>query len=342
MSRRILAVATLAVLCVATVALRAQASGSSGAEGGRCGEEAGRNCRQALDADAHAVGRSRSAGRVGLQDDYAARTAREHGRPRVADRRGSDAARSASREASGRAPGRVGAGHAHPRAVHDGSRTQGPRRQAHVADHRSGRRENSTADARGGSAHRVAARRSQRRGGRTGESQHGRTVHHLWISERHSAHAVQQQHPDPSGSWIRGHHPRDDPRDPDRPARWTPALSPKIHQWFGDSRGHWEGDTLVVESQNFSDKTNYRGAGATLHTIERFTRLGKDAIDYRLTIDDPHTFVRPWTVALPMRTSEGDLYEYACHEANVGLYDILEVARDEEKAAAEAAKKAKP
>ena len=119
-------------------------------------------------------------------------------------------------------------------------------------------------------------------------------------------------------------------------------IGPKIHQWFGDSKGHWEGDTLVVESQNFSDKTNYRGAGATLHTIERFTRLSKDAIDYRLTIDDPHTFVRPWTVALPMRTSEGALYEYACHEANRGLYDILEVARDEEKAAAEAAKRAKP
>ena len=121
-----------------------------------------------------------------------------------------------------------------------------------------------------------------------------------------------------------------------------PPLNPKIHQWFGDSKGRWEGDTLVVESQNFSDKTNYRGAGATLHTVERFTRLGKDAIDYRLTIDDPHTFVRPWTVALPMRTSEGDLYEYACHESNLGLYGILEVARDEEKAAADAAKKAKP
>jgi hypothetical protein len=111
-------------------------------------------------------------------------------------------------------------------------------------------------------------------------------------------------------------------------------LSPKIHEWFGDSRGHWEGDTLVVESQNFSDKTNYRGSGATLHTIERFTRLGKDALDFKLTVDDPHTFVRPWTAALPMRTSEGPIYEYACHEANVGLYDILEVARDEEKAAA--------
>jgi len=108
----------------------------------------------------------------------------------------------------------------------------------------------------------------------------------------------------------------------------------KIQQWFGDSRGHWEGDTLVVETQNFSDKTNYRGSGKTLHTIEHFTRVGKDKIELRLTIDDPHTFVRPWTIALPMRTSDGPIYEYACHEANVGLYDILEVARDEEKKAA--------
>jgi hypothetical protein len=120
------------------------------------------------------------------------------------------------------------------------------------------------------------------------------------------------------------------------------AISPKIRQWFGESRGHWDGDTLVVESQNFSDKTNYRGSGATMHTIERFTRVGRDAIDFRLTVDDPQTFVRPWTVALPMRPSEGDLYEYACTEANVGLYDILEVARDEEKAAAEAAKRQTP
>jgi hypothetical protein len=118
------------------------------------------------------------------------------------------------------------------------------------------------------------------------------------------------------------------------PLDGRPPVGPKIQQWFGDSRGHWEGDTLVVESQNFSDKTSYRGSGKTLHTIERFTRVAKDRIDFQVTIDDPHTFVRPWTIALPMRTTEGQLYEYACHEANVGLYDILEVARDEEKAAA--------
>jgi hypothetical protein len=117
------------------------------------------------------------------------------------------------------------------------------------------------------------------------------------------------------------------------PLDGRPAVSPKIQEWFGDARGHWEGETLVVEMRNFSDKTSYRGAGATLHTIERFTRVAKDRIDFQLTVDDPHTFVRPWTIALPMRTSEGALYEYACHEANVGLYDILEVARDEEKAA---------
>jgi len=113
-----------------------------------------------------------------------------------------------------------------------------------------------------------------------------------------------------------------------------PHIASSMKQYVGDSRGHWDGDTLVVESQNFSDKTNYRGSGATLRTVERFTRVGKDRIDFQVTVNDPHTFVRPWTAALPMVTSEGPIYEYACHEANVGLYDILEVARDEEKAAA--------
>jgi len=118
------------------------------------------------------------------------------------------------------------------------------------------------------------------------------------------------------------------------PLDGRPALSPRIHQWFGDSRGHFEGHTLVVETANFSDKTNYRGSGATLHLIERFTRSGKNGIEYKLTVDDPHTWTKPWTVELHMRTSEGDLYEYACHEGNYGLHNILEAARDAEKAAA--------
>jgi hypothetical protein len=112
------------------------------------------------------------------------------------------------------------------------------------------------------------------------------------------------------------------------------ALSPKIHQWFGDSRGHWDGNALVVETANFSDKTNYRGSGATLHLVERFTRSGKNSVEYRVTVDDPTTFTKPWTIELHMRTSEGDLYEYACHEGNYGLHNILEEARDADNAAA--------
>ncbi|HUK32772.1 MAG TPA: hypothetical protein VLV86_02610 [Vicinamibacterales bacterium] len=118
------------------------------------------------------------------------------------------------------------------------------------------------------------------------------------------------------------------------PLDGRPALSAKMHQWFGDSRGHWEGSTLVVETQNFSDKTNYRGSGAGLHMLERFTRTGKNTVEYRLTVDDPSTWIRSWTIEEHMRTSEGDLYEYACHEGNYGMHNILEEARDADKAAA--------
>jgi hypothetical protein len=107
-----------------------------------------------------------------------------------------------------------------------------------------------------------------------------------------------------------------------------------VRQWLGDSRGHWDGSTLVVETTNFSDKTNFRGSGANLHLVERFTRVGPDTIGYEVTMNDPTTWTRPWTAALPMRPAEGLIYEYACHESNIGLYDILEVARDEDKAAA--------
>ncbi len=123
------------------------------------------------------------------------------------------------------------------------------------------------------------------------------------------------------------------------PLDGRPALSPKIHQWFGDSRGHWDGSTLVVETQNFSDKTNYRGSGAGLHMVERFTRTGRNSVEYRLTVDDPTTWARSWTVEEHMRTSEGDLYEYACHEGNYGMHNILEEARDADKAAARNASK---
>jgi hypothetical protein len=115
-------------------------------------------------------------------------------------------------------------------------------------------------------------------------------------------------------------------------------LSAAIRQWFGDSRGRWEGDTLVVETTNFSDKTNYRGSGANLRLVERFKRVDTDAIGYELTVDDPTTWVRSWTAAFPMRPSEGPIYEYACHEANMSLMNMLEVARDEEKALSQSKK----
>jgi hypothetical protein len=110
-----------------------------------------------------------------------------------------------------------------------------------------------------------------------------------------------------------------------------------ITPWSGDSRGHWEGNTLVVDTTNFSDKVqSFRsaGTGKTLHLIERFTRVGKDRVDYQFTIDDPATLVAPVTVLVPMVRTDGDLYEYACHEGNYGLPNTLSGAREEERAAA--------
>jgi hypothetical protein len=120
-----------------------------------------------------------------------------------------------------------------------------------------------------------------------------------------------------------------------------PHTSPTIRQWLGDSRGHWEGDTLVVDTINFTDKTSFRGSGANLHLVERFTRLDADTLEYSFTVDDPSTWTRPWTVTYPMVKTEGPIYEYACHEGNYGLPNILSGARWEEKAAEEAARKKK-
>jgi hypothetical protein len=112
-----------------------------------------------------------------------------------------------------------------------------------------------------------------------------------------------------------------------------PPLDPELKQWSGDSRGRWEGDTLVVETRNFTDKTQSfygAGTGATLRLTERFTRVGKDRVDYQFTVDDPSTFTKPITVLVPMVRSDGDLYEYACHEGNYGMFNILSGARAEE------------
>lgn len=114
-----------------------------------------------------------------------------------------------------------------------------------------------------------------------------------------------------------------------------PHLPQNVGQWLGDSRGHWEGNTLVVETTNFDPRTNYRGSRETLRLIERYTPLDANNLDYQFTVDDPSTFTKPWTVSRPMRrvTDGISIFEYACHEGNYAMYGILAGARLEEKAA---------
>ena len=110
--------------------------------------------------------------------------------------------------------------------------------------------------------------------------------------------------------------------------------SKDIHLLRGDSRGHWEGDTLVVDVTNFTSKTAFRGSSENLHVIERFTRTSPQTILYEFTIDDPSTWARPWTAQLVMGPAEGEIYEYACHEGNHALANTLSAARTEEKQSA--------
>jgi hypothetical protein len=113
-------------------------------------------------------------------------------------------------------------------------------------------------------------------------------------------------------------------------------IASSLRQWMGHSVGHWDGDTLVVETTHFTDKALYRGAAENLTLVERITRTGTGEIDYRVTISDPSTFVRPWTLAIPYVDTGEAMYEYACHEGNYGMAGILEGAREEERAAAQA------
>ena len=107
-------------------------------------------------------------------------------------------------------------------------------------------------------------------------------------------------------------------------------VSPTIRGYFGDSRGHWEGDTLVVDVSNLSEKTNYRGSRETLHLKERFYRVGGN-LRYEVTADDPQTWTRPWTAALDMAPQPDGMFEYACHEGNNSMRNILSGARAAEK-----------
>ena len=122
-------------------------------------------------------------------------------------------------------------------------------------------------------------------------------------------------------------------------------LSDRVRQWMGDARGHWEGDTLVVETTNFTDKTptfsasitSSVGSGETFTLTERFRRVDADTLVYEFTVDDPASFTRPFTAVIPMRRSDAPVFEYACHEGNYGLYNILAGARIEEALAGAAA-----
>jgi hypothetical protein len=110
-----------------------------------------------------------------------------------------------------------------------------------------------------------------------------------------------------------------------------PHLPPQIKLWLGDSRGRWDGKTLVVETTNFTEKTGFRGSSDQLHLVERFTRVDGNTLQYEYTVDDPATFTKPWTAVLPMTKSDERLYEYACQEGNYALPDILRGARYEER-----------
>ena len=108
-------------------------------------------------------------------------------------------------------------------------------------------------------------------------------------------------------------------------------LPKNMRLWLGDSVGHWEGDTLVVDTTNFTEKTGFRGATEDLHVVERFTRVGPRALLYRFTMDDPNTWTRPWTGEYTWPLTDQHIYEYACHEGNYALGDILRGARLREK-----------
>ena len=127
------------------------------------------------------------------------------------------------------------------------------------------------------------------------------------------------------------------------PLDGRPHVSPVIRQWLGDARGYWDGDTLVVESRNFTPKrssfitsaTDAVGEGGALHLTERFTRIDGDTLRYEYTVNDPVTFTRPFTVSQMLTRTDGPIFEYACHEGNYGLANALAGARAKEREMAE-------
>jgi hypothetical protein len=115
------------------------------------------------------------------------------------------------------------------------------------------------------------------------------------------------------------------------PLDGRPHLPQNIRLWMGDSRGHWEGDTLVIDTTNFTDKTAFRGASEKLHLVERFTRVDPETLLYSFTVDDPSAFAKPWTAEITSARAAGPIFEYACHEGNYGMEGLLKGARATEK-----------
>ena len=116
-----------------------------------------------------------------------------------------------------------------------------------------------------------------------------------------------------------------------------PHLAPDIRQQVGDSRGHWDGETLVVESTNFLRETGFTGSGANLHLVERFRRVDENTLVYEFTVNEPEKFSHPWTAVIPMQRNAEPMFEYACHEGNYGMTNLLSGARADERAAVSSA-----
>ena len=120
------------------------------------------------------------------------------------------------------------------------------------------------------------------------------------------------------------------------PLDGRPHITDKIRQFPGDSRGRWEGETLVVETENYAERRRFRGSSGFLHVVERFTRVAADRIQYEFTVNDPTTWMSPWSAEVPMVKTEGPMFEYGCHEGNHDIRHILEIHRNLERQAAEA------
>ena len=115
------------------------------------------------------------------------------------------------------------------------------------------------------------------------------------------------------------------------PMDGRPNLPGNIKQWMGSSRGRWDGETLVVETRNFNGKASFQGSSSALYLTERFTRRDADTLTYEYTLEDPETYIRAWTASLDLKPLEGDMYEFACHEGNYGMTNLLAGARAEER-----------